>query len=198
MKKILPRRARIPWLFFLLPVSLGSALLWGLWVGGDAVAPGLIAIGNRHTAVEAALDLSGTRLSLWRYTSDLRSTRQAPFFRMHGYAWGVETVVPVGLQRTGFELLRVDFGISGVPVVVERRILLPYWFVSLVSSLLFLRGFVAWRRLRRQARWDATGRCRDCGYDLRANTRRCPECGRAIPITSQTVDHSRGKEPHSA
>jgi hypothetical protein len=66
---------------------------------------------------------------------------------------------------------------------------MPYWSVSFprwlvpVASLLFPCGVLVIRgrrlvlnRLRRSQL-----RCESCGYDLRASTGRCPECGMPIP-----------------
>jgi hypothetical protein len=39
-------------------------------------------------------------------------------------------------------------------------------------------------RRRRQRRWNSSGRCPSCGYDVRATPGRCPECGtlgRVVP-----------------
>jgi hypothetical protein len=43
-------------------------------------------------------------------------------------------------------------------------------------GLLGVLGLLAARRARGE-RWRMKGRCRKCGYDLRASTGRCPECG---------------------
>ena len=47
---------------------------------------------------------------------------------------------------------------------------------------------LAWRRAREKRRRWREDLCPDCGYDLRANKVRCPECGR--PITRFPRDNS--------
>ncbi len=66
----------------------------------------------------------------------------------------------------------------------SRRVWFPAWFV--VGALALCPGIWISRRLRirRRAR---EGRCLQCGYDLRASTERCPECGTPIPFAQRTA-----------
>ena len=55
-----------------------------------------------------------------------------------------------------------------------------------LSYLLILGAILAFfivpaRRRHRVAHWRALGLCLTCGYDLRASSERCPECGTPIP-----------------
>ena len=65
-----------------------------------------------------------------------------------------------------------------------------YWFIASPLWLPIILGVPAslasWRRLLR--RGNLAGLCPTCGYDLRASTDRCPECGTPIPAT-HTMRH---------
>jgi hypothetical protein len=50
----------------------------------------------------------------------------------------------------------------------------PYWFVALASAVVPAYGAAGWYRRRQRLQ---AGVCRRCGYDLRATSGRCPECG---------------------
>jgi hypothetical protein len=60
------------------------------------------------------------------------------------------------------------------PTTVEIEIDFSYWLLLVVGTPLPL--WWLWLR-RRLARRSYAGRCRTCGYDLRATPDRCPECG---------------------
>jgi len=57
-----------------------------------------------------------------------------------------------------------------------RYVVVPYWFVVLLTAILPVRWWLVRRRRRGRA---FAGRCLDCGYDLRGTPGRCPECGAA-------------------
>ena len=66
-------------------------------------------------------------------------------------------------------------------VSVEEAIRIPYWaLVALPLVPLAIR----WRRTRRATARTRQGRCPTCGYDLRATTDCCPECGKTKAQTS--------------
>jgi hypothetical protein len=61
----------------------------------------------------------------------------------------------------------------------------PYWAILLVTVPLPMS--YVWT-MRRRAKRRKKGECAGCGYDLRASTDRCPECG--APIESREPDPS--------
>ena len=63
-----------------------------------------------------------------------------------------------------------------------KQVIVPLWFVVTVTAPAPVWWAVATARRRRRER---RGRCRRCGYDLRASPERCPECG---AVTSSAPD----------
>ena len=83
---------------------------------------------------------------------------------------------PTSLGGTDYGRRFLGFG-AGVAPSGARYVNVPYWFTLLLTALPPLA--VARRELRRR-RTFARGLCLACGYDLRATTHRCPECGTAV------------------
>jgi hypothetical protein len=54
------------------------------------------------------------------------------------------------------------------------RIGISHWALAL---LLLILPMLALNRIRKSRRFRKLGLCPACGYDLRATTDRCPECG---------------------
>ena len=62
-------------------------------------------------------------------------------------------------------------------------VIVPWWFLVLATALLPARWAVRFgREVLRRRRENARGRCRHCGYDLRATPTQCPECGAAVSV----------------
>jgi hypothetical protein len=61
----------------------------------------------------------------------------------------------------------------------EHLLILPYWFLLLLFAVPWMSRLAC--RFRHPGR---RGVCRTCGYDLRASSERCPECGVAILLDS--------------
>lgn len=109
----------------------------------------------------------------WRQRKDmaavLAEVNQA--VRAHGGRWE-------GMDLEPFN--RRTFAISQrpAPILIAHRI--PYWVLVILTSLLPAAWILEkWRLRKRQV---AGRQCAACGYDLRASTDRCPECGTPIHI----------------
>lgn len=86
---------------------------------------------------------------------------------------------PANLTRFGFVTIEHDY--------YETTYRVPYTVVSLphaalLGAFLVLPAVYGYRVGRRRIRYHR-GLCSSCGYDLRASTGLCPECGAAIGST---------------
>lgn len=75
----------------------------------------------------------------------------------------------------------------GSPIAVGGRLVqvrIPYGFICAMMAALPISRWI-WARRRYPAKMD---HCSTCGYDLRASTSRCPECGtRVLDTEEQTT-----------
>ncbi len=98
-----------------------------------------------------------------------------PFHPMpaHLEVWSAGGVV--ALERVGPVTITTD----RVTIVYQRTLpAVPHMLIFVAFAILPAWWFLAWRRrLRRMP----DGLCRNCGYDLRMSTDRCPECGKPSP-----------------
>ncbi len=94
---------------------------------------------------------------------------QLTFCRQNGKDWGME------FGRVDFAKFKYG-GLQG-PNGSLINAAVPHWFA--VGMLLVYPARRILVTQRRRARLG-TGKCVNCGYDLRASTDRCPECGRRV------------------
>jgi hypothetical protein len=70
----------------------------------------------------------------------------------------------------GFARVSGSYGMLGG----FRIVVIPFWSIILLTAPAPL---LWWRSVHRSRRWQASGKCTGCGYDLRGSPERCPECG---------------------
>ena len=118
--------------------------------------------------------------------------RTAPIFRLtHNITrWGEVSPLPPELARTGITVggampfvppgTRFGFSITRHQNYVE--IGFPHWAAAIVLASVPALSLL--RRVR-SGRRRQHGQCISCGYDLRASSERCPECGEPIATLKQ-------------
>ena len=87
-------------------------------------------------------------------------------------------------QRLGFNARRATF--SGPSErATEWGVRVPHWSLVLLTALPPVLWLGVISRLKRRNR-RKRGLCANCGYDLRASSDRCPECGTLVPKEAAT------------
>lgn len=84
-------------------------------------------------------------------------------------------------DRFGFGFATHQFAASGRQ---DHTLAIPMWFPSVMLAVPVALTVMKALRLRRRLKLRL---CLTCGYDLRASTDCCPECGTAIPHQSEIV-----------
>jgi hypothetical protein len=146
-----------------LVLCIATAVMWvrSHWRADSiewARARTLIRIRTAPGSVRFAIVFGGGYVSGWSFTSN---------------------PPPSALYTEGFSFRHNSSGRSGGIGTWDE------WMVSFPWSgacLLFAIAPAAWLIAPGHAHdWERSGRCRVCGYDMRATPDRCPECGTAAP-----------------
>jgi hypothetical protein len=89
----------------------------------------------------------------------------------------IDPISTVKFSLLGFKTAVGKAAISTTLSTRFSAMVIPYWLLVTITGLVALRGlrsiWIHHRRVRK-------GLCLGCGYDTRASTGRCPECGKAI------------------
>jgi hypothetical protein len=80
-------------------------------------------------------------------------------------------------RQCGFEFARG----SGTYGLATNQLSFPWWLLFFITALPLV---VRWWRWRNRAK---PGHCVECGYNLKATPRKCPECGRETACLSTEV-----------
>jgi hypothetical protein len=122
---------------------------------------------NHPSLEETGLRMAGQPPRRWDTEQALANARRWAEPR----AW--TTTPPLSWRALGFELIAN----RAAPAAVYFVVAAPFWAMCLAAAAVTAWGLLRWLR---QGRWRQAGRCRNCGYDLRASSGACPECGTQI------------------
>lgn len=79
----------------------------------------------------------------------------------------------------------------------QKWVHFPLWYVTILTG--FFVAYYSTGHIRQFRRWK-NGWCKHCGYDLRASTGRCPECGKEFVrkgeagVAVATTNENKGTE----
>ena len=170
-----------------LMLCIGAMLLWvSSYSTADAIG-----YGGRWTGAEVAF--ADGRLFFWRWTTD--DPAMMPRVLSPGLSYTPTSPMFPRANRLPGGRITTSFYFAGTHANHHRLttppfsneiwyVYVPCWQVVSATALLPLIWLVVWHPpKRRQAFRAANGLCMTCGYDLRASSDRCPECGTPIAPT---------------
>ena len=97
---------------------------------------------------------------------------------------------PYVYYGTRYSKRLLGFGTEAIwPEYGGRYVNVPHWFFVFTFAVMSLWLARKWWK----GRIDISGKCRVCGYDMRATPQRCPECGAAGPVQIQKPDCTSAK-----
>jgi hypothetical protein len=114
-------------------------------------------------------------------TADLISCSRDDFAQAHDVLFDTPSE---SWHFLGYRFAGGTLDLSNLLTCHYSAIIVPYWFAMLtlfpLPARAVRRTWVTWRRNR-------SGLCPICGYDLRATSDRCPECGTPVDAKSQAT-----------
>jgi hypothetical protein len=157
-----------------------------LWVRSYVRMDGVCHIGRWH--IHNFTSLRGRLFIQWGWSTENQLASLSGryvgggFFRETASSGAQLAVEPMshGWRLGGFDYFSWHVNrrnTAGNPAAGEWVFIIPWWFVVAVTGTLAGGGIV---KARWRARRERLGQCLTCGYDLRATSDRCPECGTEV------------------
>jgi hypothetical protein len=181
-------------LSLLLLLATAGAWARSYWVDDDLSWCGWPADRSVLNKYEINCARGGILFAVWRFPSDIvymphGTDFQRKLVSARDYPIFGDVVLPSYLSPKprryaglGFEWIP-QFNTQLIPHTptdsVFKSLTVPLYFLCLLFAILPAHFLLRLRRRRHIARRLALGCCIHCGYDLRASSGRCPECGRS-------------------
>jgi hypothetical protein len=126
-----------------------------------------------HAADVQRFSAAYARQAKWLWSHEPHSPHTFKGWTLATPVPGFHWLTPIGVQ---FDNAMVPW--SSQATRRTMRVGLSWSLLLIATGVLpVLWGFRSWRRIRRRRKRRRTGCCIECGYDLRATTGQCPECG---------------------